>query len=438
MKPGLNFVAIDCETANSNPASICAVGIAVVKKGQIQDTFYTLVNPGDVDFEPQRMQYHEITKEMVKDAPTFDSIYKEYIQPLLKGGPFVAHHASADMSFLRHALHDHKLDWPDGKSYFCTLLLSRRLWPQLKSHGLNIMAEHLSLPLKHHNALSDAIACADIAITACQLCRVDSIEDLARVCSIDLGIIYNNRWVTCHHSKKSSPEVCFRDLTIDIPKQSGNCEDTLSGKRVVFTGDFKYLSRRQAIMAADHSGAKNCNTLSIKVDYLVLGVHNLAKFRGANKSKKHQNAEQLIEQGAKLKIINEDMFIDMIDSDLLEQIIKDNVEKNTSGGKITNRKQTLKIVSSLDNSASPIYKKRIALSGNIRGKTKNELEQFITIYGGLLRKDVSARTDYLVVSDELYHNKELFENNSRVVSFLSYEKDQSGILPVSSFLAMIK
>ena len=40
-----NFVAIDVETANYQPTSICSIGAVKVKGGVIVDSFYTLVQP---------------------------------------------------------------------------------------------------------------------------------------------------------------------------------------------------------------------------------------------------------------------------------------------------------------------------------------------------------------------------------------------------------
>ena len=40
-----NFAAIDFETANSQPSSVCSVGVVVVRDGEIADTFYSLIQP---------------------------------------------------------------------------------------------------------------------------------------------------------------------------------------------------------------------------------------------------------------------------------------------------------------------------------------------------------------------------------------------------------
>ena len=47
-----DFCAIDFETANECPSSVCSVGVVVVRGGEIVDTFYSLIHP-----EPEYYQW---------------------------------------------------------------------------------------------------------------------------------------------------------------------------------------------------------------------------------------------------------------------------------------------------------------------------------------------------------------------------------------------
>lgn len=47
-----NFAAIDFETANEQRASVCSVGIVIVREGEIVDTYYSLIRP-----EPEYYTY---------------------------------------------------------------------------------------------------------------------------------------------------------------------------------------------------------------------------------------------------------------------------------------------------------------------------------------------------------------------------------------------
>ena len=46
MRSGIeSFAAIDFETANEFPTSVCSVGIVIVRDGEICDSFYSLIKP---------------------------------------------------------------------------------------------------------------------------------------------------------------------------------------------------------------------------------------------------------------------------------------------------------------------------------------------------------------------------------------------------------
>ena len=40
-----NFAAIDFEIANGQRSSVCSVGIVIVRNGEIQEKFYSLIKP---------------------------------------------------------------------------------------------------------------------------------------------------------------------------------------------------------------------------------------------------------------------------------------------------------------------------------------------------------------------------------------------------------
>ena len=40
-----DFIAIDFETANQQPSSVCSIGVVMVRNGQVADSFYSLIQP---------------------------------------------------------------------------------------------------------------------------------------------------------------------------------------------------------------------------------------------------------------------------------------------------------------------------------------------------------------------------------------------------------
>ena len=178
---------IDFETANAFTGSICAVGVAVVRDGALQDTFYSLVKPhrDHAQFNPFNVQVHGIRPRDVAQSPEFDAVYAE-IAPLLDGAVLAAHNAPFDMSCLRRVLPLYGIAEPQA-SYFCTCVLSRKVWPALPNHRLNTVAASLGFQFHHHNALEDAKACAVALLAAMQTRRADSPEALLRGLGMNLG-----------------------------------------------------------------------------------------------------------------------------------------------------------------------------------------------------------------------------------------------------------
>ena len=74
---GINFIAIDFETATGKRASICEAGICVVRDGKIVETRSWLVRPQGNSYSYWNMQIHGIRPNDTVNSPEF-------------GNPFVA------------------------------------------------------------------------------------------------------------------------------------------------------------------------------------------------------------------------------------------------------------------------------------------------------------------------------------------------------------
>ncbi|SMC64370.1 exonuclease domain-containing protein [Sporomusa malonica] len=171
----MNFVAIDFETANRDPASACSLGLIVVKDGVITEQKQWLIQPPNLSFDYRHIKIHGITPELVKDAPTFDLIWED-IKSCIDNQVIVAHNAPFDVNVLHNAAAAYSLKLPSFKS-LCTVELSRRAWPELKNHQLSTVAGSLGLDLDHHNSKSDALVCANIVMSACGYLNIKQICD---------------------------------------------------------------------------------------------------------------------------------------------------------------------------------------------------------------------------------------------------------------------
>ncbi len=159
------FTAIDFETADYGRDSACAVGLARVENEKIVHTSYRLIRPprSDIRFT----DIHGITWEDVEGEPLFEAVWPE-LADFFKGIDFItAHNAPFDKSILNACCAAAGLE-PPPQPFVCTVKLSRSELG-MKPATLSHVCHHLSIPLKHHNALSDAEACAKIMITVEQV-----------------------------------------------------------------------------------------------------------------------------------------------------------------------------------------------------------------------------------------------------------------------------
>lgn len=162
-----NFVAIDVETANNHPSSICAIGAVKVTGGIITDRFYELVKPEpEFYFRHFTQNIHRIGKEMTENSPTFDAVWRK-LHVFIGTLPLVAHNKAFDEKCIKAAFRVYRMDYPDYP-FLCTLQKARRSIPRAlcTSFSLPCICAFLGIPFtNHHNALADAEACAKIAMT---------------------------------------------------------------------------------------------------------------------------------------------------------------------------------------------------------------------------------------------------------------------------------
>jgi DNA polymerase-3 subunit epsilon len=160
--PDLPFVAIDFETADHGPDSACAVGLVRVERLQVVRREAVLLRPP----RPRIVfsHIHGITWEKVAAAPTFGDAWPR-LASILDGAAFlVAHNAPFDRRVLVACCQAAGLPVPDLQ-FLCTVQLARRRWG-LRPNDLPSVCRRLGIGLMHHDAGSDAEACARIAIAA--------------------------------------------------------------------------------------------------------------------------------------------------------------------------------------------------------------------------------------------------------------------------------
>ena len=163
--PGLNFVAIDVETANDDWGSICQIGVVRYTNGQAgaSDSWLCTPPPGLERFDALNIGIHGITPDDVADAPAFGDVLGDVVAAVGEL-PVVAHNAQFDMTAFSRACAAAGQPVPHW-TFGCSLALARAAKLGISNHRLPTVAAHFGVELaKHHDALSDARACGDIIV----------------------------------------------------------------------------------------------------------------------------------------------------------------------------------------------------------------------------------------------------------------------------------
>ena len=158
-----SFIALDVETANYNPSSICAIGCVKVIDGHVVDDFYSLVHPEPDWYVRRFTAIHGLSDKDTWNAPTFDVVWRS-LDIWREGLPIVAHNAVFDFGCCSAAAKIYQLDPPPR--LLCTLTAARKKISRTAcpSKSLPCVCQYLGIPFNnHHDALADAYGCAELA-----------------------------------------------------------------------------------------------------------------------------------------------------------------------------------------------------------------------------------------------------------------------------------
>jgi DNA polymerase-3 subunit alpha (Gram-positive type) len=156
------FVAFDVETTGLSAAKhrIIEIGAVKMRAGRIIARQVWLINPGQ-PIPPVTTRIHGLTDEDVAEAPMFSDVYPSFVA-FVKGTILVAHNASFDVRFMAHEAHRNAVEFPP-EPVLDNLRLVRKWHPELESHGLQSVADHLEIkPGRYHRALDDSETLAKV------------------------------------------------------------------------------------------------------------------------------------------------------------------------------------------------------------------------------------------------------------------------------------
>jgi DNA polymerase-3 subunit epsilon len=278
----MDFVVIDVETANADRSSICQVGIASFRDGQLVEAWSSLVNPED-EFDAMNVFIHHIDESKVEDAPTWGAVLPQ-VNSRLQGRIAVCHSPFDRVALARACeraqLSECKCTWLDSAR------VVRRAWPEFSrsGYGLSNVAAHFGIAYKAHDALEDA-RCAGMLL-------------LRAITETGLN---PEQWLT----RVKQPI----DPHGNVIKRDGNPNGDLFGEVLVFTGKLPMMPRREAADAAAEAGCRVAKNVTKHTTILVVGDQDVRKLAGHTRSGGHRDAELRISKGQPIRILGEGDFM---------------------------------------------------------------------------------------------------------------------------------
>jgi DNA polymerase-3 subunit epsilon len=154
---------IDFETTGLSPAMgdrATEIAVVILEGEQLVDRFQSLMNAG-VRISAFIEAYTGISNQMIATAPRAETVMAEASR-FVAGRPMAAHNASFDRRFWMAEMQ--RADRAADEPFACTMLLSRRLYPQAPNFRLGSLASFHSLPAsgRAHRALADAETAAHL------------------------------------------------------------------------------------------------------------------------------------------------------------------------------------------------------------------------------------------------------------------------------------
>lgn len=147
------YVDVETTGMRSNFDRVIEIGILRVENQKLVDTFQTLINPGDY-IPPEILSMTGISMSEVENAPHFWEI-KDDLLKIMQGAVFVAHNVRFDYSFLKNEFK--RCGHSFSPKHFCTVKLSRSLFPTWPSHNLDSIIANMNIKCKNrHRAFDDA------------------------------------------------------------------------------------------------------------------------------------------------------------------------------------------------------------------------------------------------------------------------------------------
>lgn len=291
------ITAIDFETATSKYASACSIGIVTFDESGIKDREYFLIQPPNNFYEASTTKIHGLCETDTLNAPLFPAVWDK-IKHYFSNDYVIAHNAIFDMHVLNSVLTYYHIDLP-AFDYSDSIVLSNLVTSTKRT--LVARCEYFGFELSaHHNALSDAEACARIVIHTYKELNCKSLTELFD----DSHKSFLSVPITDSAAFMKFNDVRAKEVaaTIDVI----DCDDDFLNKEYVFTGELKTMCREEAYKRVLAGGGTVGDGITKRTNVLVNA--------GLPSSSKAKKALEYQSKGQKIIVVDESTFLRMLES----------------------------------------------------------------------------------------------------------------------------
>lgn len=354
-----NFVALDVETATSDPASICEIGIAIVQSSKVVSTKSWLVRPPYNKYDKTNIDIHHITPSETENGPDFKTVWNE-VQQYISGRFLCAHYAQFDMNCLKACFEKYGISH-NNIEYYCTCKMARKAF-DVVNYKLDTLCEafDISSPIKHR-AGEDARRCAELFLKMMEIAKVDLSVFSDCKSSIKKKEISSDENETFFED----PYWLYSDKKLkDIIAKEGYADENnfFYGKQVAVFGEFLPYHRAEIWQKIADIGGIPQQTITQKTSVIVLGEAVDAKVLTKHK--------ELADKGIQIEIISFAEFFKRYTANIPDNYFKD---------------------------------KNVCVAGSLR-VGRNEVERFLYESGAVIQPRTTMKTDIVIDDSDHEHS----------------------------------
>ena len=291
----------DIEVLNQDPTSVCAIGIVELEGNKMTDSYYSLIKPRNLSFDPYRYKVHKIRpNHLIKERP-FKAVWQD-IKHFFENRIVVSHDIQGDMMYLREVLKQNKIPYPKLQMS-CTNVLAHLVYPNLQKYNVAELSLKIGFVFEAHHALGDALACAHILTEMYKQEDVEGIRQLHEKFDLEFGEMRENYY----------RNIISAEIAPLLSEMSQKKDSFLYHQSVCFTGKLtipKEILEEKTKQAA----GLPANQVSTQTNYLVIGEKGYQKVRFGKENKKVQKALKLMKLGQDLHIVHENEFLKLLEA----------------------------------------------------------------------------------------------------------------------------